>query len=66
MRNLVIDMVGDPDAPLFDLMDRERVRTAVTSDLDALPGPITARTPAIGLSYLLELNRWLSRVRVVT
>lgn len=66
VQNLVIDMVGDPDAPLFELMDRERVRTAVTSDLDALPGPITARTPAIGLSYLLELNRWLSRVRVVT
>lgn len=66
MRNLVVELIGEPDAPLFDLLDREKVRTAVTSELDALPGPITARTPAIGLSYLLELNRWLTRVRVVT
>jgi asparagine synthase (glutamine-hydrolysing) len=35
------------------------VRTAVTSGLDRLPGPITAVTPAIGLSYMLQLNRWL-------
>ncbi|MBO2445659.1 asparagine synthase (glutamine-hydrolyzing) [Actinomadura barringtoniae] len=66
VRTMVVEMIDDPDAPLFDLMDRERVRTAVTSELDTLPGPITARTSAIGLSYLLELNRWLSRVRVVT
>ncbi|MFD0690631.1 asparagine synthase (glutamine-hydrolyzing) [Actinomadura fibrosa] len=66
MRDLVLDLLGEPNAPLFDLMDREKVRTAVTSGLDALPGPITARTSAIGLSYLLELNRWLTRVRVVS
>ncbi|GGQ47424.1 asparagine synthase (glutamine-hydrolyzing) [Actinomadura coerulea] len=65
LKNLVVDMIGEPGAPLFDLMDRERVRRAVTSELDSLPGPITARTSAIGLSYLLELNRWLTRVRVV-
>ena len=65
MKNLVLETIAEPNAPIFDLMDREKVRTAVTSELDALPGPITARTPAIGLSYLLELNRWLTRVRVV-
>ncbi|MEU9841877.1 asparagine synthase (glutamine-hydrolyzing) [Actinomadura sp. NPDC048032] len=65
LKNLVIEMIDEPGAPLFDLMDRARVRRAVTSELDALPGPITARTSAIGLSYLLELNRWLTRVRVV-
>ncbi|MBE1536761.1 asparagine synthase (glutamine-hydrolyzing) [Actinomadura algeriensis] len=65
LRKLVLETIDDPGAPLFDLMDRARVREAVTSGLDALPGPITARTSAIGLSYLLELDRWLSRVRVV-
>ncbi|MEV4003879.1 asparagine synthase (glutamine-hydrolyzing) [Actinomadura sp. NPDC049753] len=65
LKNLVIEMIDEPGAPLFDLMDRAEVRRAVTSELDALPGPITARTSAIGLSYLLELNRWLTRVRVV-
>ncbi|RFU39908.1 asparagine synthase (glutamine-hydrolyzing) [Actinomadura logoneensis] len=66
LQRLVLDLVGEPGAPLFDLMDREKVRTAVTSGLDTLPGPITARTSAIGLSYLLELNQWLTGVRVVT
>ncbi|MCP2342411.1 asparagine synthase (glutamine-hydrolyzing) [Actinomadura rupiterrae] len=66
MRDLVLDVLDEPGAPLFDLMDREKVRTAVTSELDTLPGPITARTSAIGLSYLLELNRWLGGVRIVT
>ncbi|MGI5200743.1 asparagine synthase (glutamine-hydrolyzing) [Spirillospora sp. CA-108201] len=65
LKNLVVEMTGEPGAPLFDLMDRAKVRRAVTSELDALPGPITARTSAIGLSYLLELNRWLTGVRVV-
>ncbi|MEU6884822.1 asparagine synthase (glutamine-hydrolyzing) [Streptomyces viridosporus] len=59
LRGLVLDMVGEPNAPVFDLMDRAKVRAAVTSGLDSLPGPITAVTPAIGLSYLLQLNRWL-------
>ncbi|WP_026416502.1 asparagine synthase (glutamine-hydrolyzing) [Actinomadura oligospora] len=65
MQDLVLGLLDEPDAPLFALMDREKVRTAVTSELDTLPGPITARTSAIGLSYLLELNRWLTGVRVV-
>ncbi|MFC5185560.1 asparagine synthase (glutamine-hydrolyzing) [Actinomadura harenae] len=65
MRDRVLGLLEVSDAPLFTLMDREKVRTAVTSELDTLPGPITARTSAIGLSYLLELNRWLTTVRVV-
>jgi asparagine synthase (glutamine-hydrolysing) len=66
LKNLVIETIDDPNAPLLDLMDRTKIRRAVTSELDTLPGPITARTPAIGLTYLLELNRWLSKVSVVT
>ncbi|GAB1326876.1 hypothetical protein ACE1SV_12150 [Streptomyces sennicomposti] len=64
MRELVMDLLADPHAPVFDLVDRERVRTALTGDLDDLPGPITAVTPAIGLSYLLEMNRWFQRYGV--
>ncbi|MFG3658010.1 asparagine synthase (glutamine-hydrolyzing) [Streptomyces sp. NPDC047706] len=59
LRALVLDLVAEPNAPVFDLLDRTKVRTAVTSELDRLPGPITAVTPAIGLTYLLQLNRWL-------
>ncbi|MFJ9818658.1 asparagine synthase (glutamine-hydrolyzing) [Streptomyces sp. NPDC101151] len=64
MRDLVLDLLADPHAPVFDLVDRERVRTAVTTQLGDLPGPITAVTPAISLSYLLELNRWFERYDV--
>ncbi|WP_344659680.1 asparagine synthase (glutamine-hydrolyzing) [Catenulispora subtropica] len=64
MRDLVLGLLADTTAPVFELLDRARVQAAVTSDLDALPGPITAVTPAISLSYLLQLNGWLERYRV--
>ena len=61
MRELVLQLLSDPAAPVFDVLDREKVRRAVESDgLGGLPGPITAGTPAIGLSYLLELNQWFT------
>ena len=59
MTGLVRDMLDEPDARVFELLDREKVRAAVGGRLEDLPGPITAASPAIGLSYLLELNRWL-------
>ncbi|MEO3812922.1 asparagine synthase (glutamine-hydrolyzing) [Sphaerisporangium sp. B11E5] len=64
---LVLDMLGDPDAPVFDLVDRGKVRAALAERRADLPGPITAATPAISLTYLLEMNRWLQsyNVRVV-
>lgn len=64
MRDLVLDLLAEPNAPVFDLVDRDRVRALVGSRLESLPGPITAVTPAISLSYLLELNRWLETYRV--
>ncbi|MER7759614.1 asparagine synthase (glutamine-hydrolyzing) [Streptomyces sp. NPDC097619] len=65
MRGKVLDLLADPHARVFDLLDRETVRTAVTGgDLGSLPGPITAATPAISLSYLLELDRWLDHYDV--
>lgn len=65
MREAVLHLLSEPTAPLFDVLDRGKVRRAVESDrLDGLPGPITASTPAIGLSYLLELNQWFVRYGV--
>ncbi|MEV0911260.1 asparagine synthase (glutamine-hydrolyzing) [Streptomyces hokutonensis] len=59
MKGLVLELLADPHARVFDLVDRDRAKAMVTSELTSLPGPITAVTPAISLSYLLELNRWL-------
>lgn len=64
MRELVLDLLGEPNAPVFDLIERSTVRAAVTSGQASLPGPITATTTAISLSYLLELNRWLEKYHV--
>lgn len=61
VRELVLQLLSEPTAPVFDVLDREKIRCLVESDgLDGLPGPITASTPAIGLSYLLELNQWFA------
>ena len=65
LRDLVLALLADGDAPVFELLDRRRVQAAITSpNLDSLPGPITAVTPAIGLSYLLQLDGWLRRYGV--
>ncbi|WP_156727706.1 asparagine synthase (glutamine-hydrolyzing) [Streptomyces apocyni] len=64
MRELVLDLLAEPNAPVFELLDREKVRAVVTSRLEGLPGPITAVTPAISLSYLLEMNQWLRSYQV--
>jgi asparagine synthase (glutamine-hydrolysing) len=68
VRDQVLDLLAEPNAPVFDLLDRARVRAVVAGDLGDLPGPITAATPAIGLTYLLEMDRWLRlyRVRIVS
>ncbi|PKW16550.1 asparagine synthase (glutamine-hydrolyzing) [Saccharopolyspora spinosa] len=67
LRSLVLDLVAEPDAPVFQLVDRQRVRASVAAGAVDLPGPITAASPAVSLAHLLLLNRWLEayRVRVV-
>jgi asparagine synthase (glutamine-hydrolysing) len=64
IRDLVLDLLAEPNAPVFELMDRAKVRAALADDVGYLPGPITAGTPAISLSYLLQLNRWLETYKV--
>ncbi len=60
MKELVLDLLGEPNARVFELLDRDKVRAAVAGPLDQFPGPITAATPAIGLSYVLQMDRWLN------
>jgi asparagine synthase (glutamine-hydrolysing) len=64
IKALVLDLLAEPHAPVFELMDRTKVRAALAGDIGHLPGPITAATPAISLSYLLQLNRWLETYKV--
>lgn len=66
LRGLVRDLLGEANAPVFDLLDRRKVSEAL--ERDDMPGPITASTPAISLSYVLTMNRWLAdyQVRLVS
>jgi asparagine synthase (glutamine-hydrolysing) len=64
MMDLLRDLLAEPHAPVFELMDRAKIRAALEGDPSHLPGPITAVTPAISLSYLLQLNRWLEVYQV--
>ena len=64
MVDLARDLLAEPDAPVFGLMDRAKIRAALAGEVSLMPGPITALTPAISLSYLLQLNRWLETYQV--
>jgi len=64
IQNMIVDLLGEASAPVFELIDRSKVRSALAGDINDFPGPITASTPAISLSYLLQLNRWLESYNV--
>ena len=67
MRQMALRLIEDPDAPIFDIVDRDRLRGLAESDLDP------ARTPWFGqlmagpqlLGYLWQVNRWM-RERNIT
>jgi asparagine synthase (glutamine-hydrolysing) len=63
----VLRLLDEPRSPILQILDPGKIRSAVASRADAFPGPITAATPAIGLSYLLQINHWLAEydVRIV-
>ena len=55
------DLLRQPQAPLFDLIDRERLAAAYARD-PQLPGFMSIRpssTSSVG--FLLDINRWLDR-----
>jgi asparagine synthase (glutamine-hydrolysing) len=57
------ELLADPQAPVFDLVDRETVRRLVAEGRP-LPGPRTAPNPVGGLDHLVQVDEWLRAYRV--
>ncbi|MFE6132779.1 asparagine synthase (glutamine-hydrolyzing) [Streptomyces sp. NPDC056437] len=57
------ELLSDPHAPVFDLVDREAVRSAIAEGRP-LPSPRTAPNPVGGLDHLVQVDEWLRAYRV--
>ncbi|MFD7733947.1 asparagine synthase (glutamine-hydrolyzing) [Kitasatospora phosalacinea] len=57
------ELLADPAAPVFDLVDRELVR-AHLAEGRPLPSPRTAPNPVGGLDHLVQVDEWLRAYRV--
>ncbi|MFH8933364.1 asparagine synthase (glutamine-hydrolyzing) [Streptomyces griseosporeus] len=57
------DLLADPAAPVFDLVDRDLVRRALAEGR-TLPSPRTAPNPVGGLDHLVQVDEWLRAYRV--
>lgn len=57
------ELLADPHAPVFDLVDRSAVRAALAAGRP-LPGPRTAPNPVGGLDHLVQVDEWLRAYRV--
>ncbi len=66
VRRMALALVSDKDAPLFQLVDRERVRQIAESDLNPVDTPWFGQLMAGPqlLGYLWQVNRWLAERRV--
>ena len=54
-------LIAAPDAPLFTLVDRERLASAYARD-PRLPGTMSIQpSPMAPAAFLLDVNRWLSQ-----
>ncbi|MET8700082.1 asparagine synthase (glutamine-hydrolyzing) [Kitasatospora sp. NPDC004723] len=56
-------LLADPQAPVFDLVDRAAVRRLLAEGRP-LPSPRTAPNPVGGLDHLVQLDEWLRAYRV--
>jgi asparagine synthase (glutamine-hydrolysing) len=57
-------LLGTPEAPLFDLVDRASLRDAFAAD-PRLPGTMAVQpSPTAPAAWLLDINEWLIRYRV--
>ena len=57
-------LLGMPDAPLFDLVDRKALQDAFAAD-PRLPGTMAVQpSPTASVAWLLDINEWLVRYRV--
>ncbi|MET8946991.1 asparagine synthase (glutamine-hydrolyzing) [Streptomyces sp. NPDC004542] len=57
------ELLADPNAPVFDLVDRAAVRAALAEGRP-LPSPRTAPNPVGGLDHLVQVDEWLRAYRV--
>ncbi|MFI1400340.1 asparagine synthase (glutamine-hydrolyzing) [Streptomyces sp. NPDC020681] len=57
------ELLADPDAPVFELVDRAAVRQALDEGRP-LPSPRTAPNPVGGLDHLVQVDEWLRAYRV--
>ncbi|MGW7284399.1 asparagine synthase (glutamine-hydrolyzing) [Streptomyces sp. NPDC054847] len=57
------ELLADPDAPVFALVDRAAVRRAFDEGRP-LPSPRTAPNPVGGLDHLVQVDEWLRAYRV--
>ncbi|MFJ3855778.1 asparagine synthase (glutamine-hydrolyzing) [Streptomyces sp. NPDC090085] len=57
------ELLADPAAPVFDLVDRETVRRFLAEGRP-LPSPRTAPNPVGGLDHLVQVDEWLRAYRV--
>ncbi|MFE2417077.1 asparagine synthase (glutamine-hydrolyzing) [Streptomyces hokutonensis] len=57
------ELLADPNAPVFDLVDRAVVRASLAEGRP-LPSPRTAPNPVGGLDHLVQVDEWLRAYRV--
>ncbi|MER8102565.1 asparagine synthase (glutamine-hydrolyzing) [Kitasatospora sp. NPDC094016] len=57
------ELLADPNAPVFELVDRELVRRLLAEGRP-LPSPRTAPNPVGGLDHLVQVDEWLRAYRV--
>ncbi|MCU7822018.1 asparagine synthase (glutamine-hydrolyzing) [Kitasatospora sp. DSM 101779] len=57
------ELLADPNAPVFDLVDRQAVRRHLAEGRP-LPSPRTAPNPVGGLDHLVQVDEWLRAYRV--
>lgn len=61
IRRMTLNMVSDMDAPIFEYVDRERVRTLAKSELNPADTPWFGQLMAGPqmLGYLWQINQWM-------
>ncbi len=63
MRAELRELAKDAHAPLFEIVDRDRLRQALSAGA-AVPGPTPGPRTSFGIGYLLDVDRWLRHYRV--
>jgi asparagine synthase (glutamine-hydrolysing) len=64
MRAQMGDLLRQPQAPLFSIIDRDRLAAAFAADPE-LPGRIAIQPgPMVSAAFLIDVNEWLTEYRV--